>query len=277
MIAVKKLKGAVTFAVAALFIYCLANSKEVAEASGKYLSLCGTAVIPSLFVFSVLGATVSGSEAFVSLCNAIPFWGTEAAVLLLGFCGGVPLGALTALELYRSGSISKRQGEYLCTFSTVPSVSFILSYTSEALGSRKAGFKLLMMTLAAAVLTAAVFKPIMLKKEERKIRPALKVKGKSFSEIIASSAVSTVIICGCVVFFGSLSAMLPNDTGGFLELSVGIANSKSISRSACLLGFSGVSIMCQVSAVCKGELNNAYLVAAKLFQGAVMGTIARFL
>ena len=76
---------------------------------------------------------------------------------------------------------------------------------------------------------------------------------------------------------GILTTFAFTTTGGFLELSVGIANSKSISRSACLLGFSGVSIMCQVSAVCKGELNNAYLVAAKLFQGAVMGTIARFL
>lgn len=277
MIAVKRLKGAGTVAVTALFVYCLANSKEVAEASGKYLALCGTAVVPSLFVFSVLGATVSGSEAFVSLCTAVPFWGTETAVLLLGLCGGVPLGALTALELYRGGSISKRQGEYLCTFSTVPSVSFILSYTSEALDSRLSGLKLLIMTLAAAVLTAVVFKPIMLKKGERKISPTIIVKGKSFSDIIASSAVSALVICGCVVFFGSLSAILPKDLGGFLELSVGISNSKSFVRSASLLGFSGISVLCQVSAVCKGELSASYLIAAKLFQGAVMGVIAYFL
>ena len=111
-------------AAAALFVYCLLISEQLAESSRLYLELCGRQVVPSLFVFSVLGGLVSQGSGINLLCKILPRWGTETAVGALGLCGGVPLGPVTALKLYRDGDISKRQAEYLCTFSCTPSLSF---------------------------------------------------------------------------------------------------------------------------------------------------------
>ncbi len=260
---------------AAVFAFCLFNSNTLAESSRQYLVLCGQRVVPSLFVFSVLGAWVSQGEGLYKLCRRLPLWGTEATVLLLGLCGGVPLGPLTAAELYRNGAISKKQAEYLCTFSCTPSVSFIISFTGGVLGGNT-GALLALLYIAVSVLTAAVFKPLMLSGEERRLVPAIMPKAKPFSTILANSSASSVIICGCVVFFGSMATMLPQFIGGFLEISAGIANCKSIVEAAVLLGFSGFSILFQAAAASGGELSLKPCFAAKLFQGALMGGIAYF-
>ena len=206
----------------------------------------------------------------------MPLWGTEAAVLALGLCGGVPLGPLTALELYRGGSIGKRQAEYLCTFSCTPSLSFIISFVGSIL-DRQIGMELALLTVLFAVFTAIIAKPLMLKPNERSIKPTLRSSSKPFSVVLASSAVSAVIVCGCVVFFGSMAEMLPKGIGGLLEISAGIARCRSATEAAVLLGFSGVSILCQCSAACNGELDMLPCMTAKVIQASFMGGIAFFI
>lgn len=238
--------------------------------------LCGQRVVPALFVFSVLGTLIAQGAGPAKLCALFPRWGTEAAVLLLGLFGGVPLGPLTALELYRSGGISKRQGEYLCCFSCTPSLSFIISFGGELLG-KAAATRLAVLTVVTAVITALIFKPLMLEKNNRQILPVVMINAKPFSAVLASSAASAVVICGCVVFFGCMAEMLPKAIGGFLEISSGISNCKSLVEAAFLLGFSGISILCQTAALCGDELSVAPCVCAKLFQSVFMGICAYFL
>ncbi|MBE6678495.1 MAG: hypothetical protein E7597_06855 [Ruminococcaceae bacterium] len=263
-------------AIAAVFVFCLFNSTALAESSRQYLVLCGQKVVPSLFVFSVLGALVSQGEGLSKLCRRLPLWGTETAVLLLSLCGGVPLGPLTAAELYRSGSLNKRQAEYLCTFSCTPSLSFIISFVGGVLGGNK-GTTLAILYAGVSVLTAVICKPLMLNPEERRLIPTVAPKSKTFSTVLANSATSSVVICGCVVFFGTMATMLPRTAGGFLEISAGIANCRSDVEAAVLLGFSGFSIFFQASAAVDGELSLKPCFGAKLFQAVLMGTLAYFI
>ena len=262
-------------AAAALFVYCLLISEQLAESSRLYLELCGRQVVPSLFVFSVLGGLVSQGSGINLLCKILPRWGTETAVGALGLCGGVPLGSVTALKLYRDGDISKRQAEYLCTFSCTPSLSFIVSFAGGVLGG-SSGVILAILTVAAEVVTALVFKPIMLPKGERKLVTNGSSASKPFSAVLADSALSAVIICGCVVFFGSMATLLPGSLGGFLEISTGIHACGSLAEAATLLGFSGLSILLQTAAVCEGEINLFPCFAAKVFQAIFMGGVAFF-
>ena len=128
-----------------------------------------------------------------------------------------------------------------------------------------------------AVFTAIIAKPLMLKPNERSIKPTLRSSSKPFSVVLASSAVSAVIVCGCVVFFGSMAEMLPKGIGGLLEISAGIARCRSATEAAVLLGFSGVSILCQCSAACNGELDMLPCMTAKVIQAIFMGGIAFFI
>lgn len=265
------------FAVA-LFVYSLIKSTLVAESCYTYLKLCGEKIIPSLFVFSVFASIICGSKAFYRICSFFPFFGTETALLILGVLGGFPLGANAALQLYEEGQINKKQAEYLCAFTNNPSLSFTISYTGAVLGNKRAGVILALLTLLSSLVTAAVLKYTFLPKGDRRISPAAGlVKSKSLAVAIKDGSFATIVICGCVVFFGSISVLFPEKLRGVLELSGGIARCKSETEAAFLLGFSGFSVMCQVAAVCGGRLSAFPFILSKLMQSAFMTLCAYFL
>lgn len=263
---------------AVLFVYCLLNSGAVAEGSRVYLRLCGERVIPALFVFSVLSALVCRSRLFYRLCGIFPAFGTEGALLCLGMLGGFPLGASVAVQLYDSGLISKRQGEYLCAFTNNPSVPFIVSYAGGVLGSTRTGVKLALLTFGCALLTALVLRFILLPKGERDIRlSAAPLPPIQPAAALRECSTTMLLICGCVVFFGSLATLTPRGISGFLELSGGIARCRTEVEAAVLMGFSGISVFFQVAAICGGRLSTAPYFAAKLMQSALMGVGAYFM
>lgn len=275
MILKRSLRGFVALAAVGLFIVCLTKSSFVAEYTYDYLILCGKRVVPGLFVFSVLGTLVASGDSFGHLCKLLPRYGTELGLLILGLCGGFPLGASVATELYGQGQITKRQGEYLCTFTNTPSLAFIIGYTGGVLNSPRAGIMLAVFTFVAAVVTAVIFRP-MLNKEERIIAIGSADRGqKSFTAALSDGCKSMISICGSIMFFGGISWLLPLRLRGFLELSTGIANCTNATEAACLLGFSGISVMCQVGAVSRGRLNIAPFIAAKTLQCVILWFLAQ--
>lgn len=262
---------------AVLFVYCLFNSGAVAESTGKYLSLCGERLIPSLFVFSVLAGIICKSKCFYGFCASFSKGGTELALLFMGTLGGFPLGAAVATELYENGSLTKKQAEYLCAFTNTPSLSFILSYVGGIFDS-KTGVKLALLSLASSVFVAVVLRYTFLDKNERQIllSPSDRPQA-SLASAVKEGGFTMLVISACVVFFGSISQLFPKDMQGFLEISGGMASCKSPVQAAVLLGFSGFSVMCQVGAVCKGRLSALTFITAKLIQSAFMGAFAYFL
>jgi len=263
---------------AVLFVYCLLNGGTVAENSGKYLRLCAERVVPALFVFSVLANIICKSKAFYTLCRVFPRFGVEAALLAMGMLGGFPLGAAVAVELYDNGAVDKRQAEYLCAFTNNPSLSFTVSYVGGVFNSKAIGIRLALLTALSAVAAAIILKPFLLPKSKGGIRlmPAA-TDTPTLSAAIKDTCTTMLVICGCIVFFGSICWILPQNLQGFLELSGGISNCRSVVNAAVLLGFSGVSVLCQIAAVCKGKLSAAPYLTAKLIQGVIMGAAAHFL
>ncbi len=269
--------GVLSLCSAVLFVFCLAESTKVAAASAFYLKLCAVRVVPALFVFSVLCGVICSSPVFSRLCS-LPLFGAEAAVLTMGLLGGFPLGASAALTLYENGSVTKRQAEYLCAFSNNPSLSFTVSYAGGVLGSRRTGLLLAALTAASAALCALLLRYILLKGDERSFKGVSpQIRPKSFSAVLSSSCVSMLTVCGCIVFFGSISALFPDCIKGFFELSGGISGVKSPVFAAVLLGFSGLSVMLQVYAVCDGRLSVKPFLLSKLLQSALMGAAAYFI
>lgn len=262
---------------AACFAACLINSEAVAEQSRYYIRLCAVSVVPSLFVFSVLSGVLCASPAFYRLCS-LPFFGAEAAVLLLGLLGGFPLGALIAVELYENGAVTKRQAQYLCAFTNNPSLSFVISFTGAVLGSKKAGLLLALLVFASSVTVGLVFRAFYLHKSERIIRISpLAAQSKGLPRVIKESSTTMLTVCGCIVFFGSISVLFPMAIARFFELSGGISACVGEVEAAVLLGFSGISVIMQVFAVCGGSISALPFTAAKILQGALMGIFAYFM
>ena len=94
------------------------------EAMRDGIRLCGNVILPSLFPFFVLSSLVvelGMSRYLGKLLEPImvPLFrvsGSCAAALALGFIGGYPVGARTAIQLYENGQCSRTEAERLWAF-----------------------------------------------------------------------------------------------------------------------------------------------------------------
>ncbi len=268
----KNIKPIMSFAaVSAFFVFCLLNSERVVAVSLDYLVLCGKTVFPSLFVFSVLTRIICYDRFFYKICAMLPRIGTEGLLLILGILGGFPLGGSVAKGLYDSGKITKRQAEYLCSFTNNPSVGFTAGFVGACLGSVRRGAILALLVFVSSVICAAITRTTLPKSERNLTAPTASLGGKGLAAAISDSMQSMLAVCGCVVFFGCAGAFLPQPLGGFAELVGGVAQSSNATLTAVLLGFSGICVYFQVSAVTGGVLSLRLYLLSKLIQSAIMG------
>ena len=108
--------------------------KDSMAAARDGLTLCYNVIIPSLFPFFVLSALVVDLGLAGHLGRALegimrPLFnvpGACAPALALGFVGGYPVGARTALQLYQKGMCTKTEAERLLAFCNNSGPAFIL-------------------------------------------------------------------------------------------------------------------------------------------------------
>lgn len=104
------------------------------EAAKSGLALCYNVIIPSLFPFFVLSSLVVelGLAGYLGrLLEGLmrPLFhvsGACASAFALGFIGGYPVGAKTAISLYENGMCTKTEAERLLAFCNNSGPAFIL-------------------------------------------------------------------------------------------------------------------------------------------------------
>jgi len=268
--------------------------REVSAAVKEGLELCYNVIIPSLFPFFILTALVISLGLAGWLGRLLeplmrPLFhvsGSCAAALALGFVGGYPVGARTALSLYESGQCTKTECERLLSFCNNSGPAFILGVVGAGVfASSRVGVLLCLIHAAASLCVGLLFRFYRWgDKERRSERPAPPIAAEHFSAAftgaVSSALTSTLSICAFVVCFtvlirlcflsGALPALaallgqLLAPLGftqvwaqrlltGALELSSGVATltgsgslEGKVSMAAFLLGWAGVSVHCQV-------------------------------
>ena len=93
--------------------------EQAMEAMRDGIKLCGNVILPSLFPFFVLSSLVVelGMSRYLGrLLEPVmaPLFyvnGNCAAALALGFVGGYPVGARTAIQIYENGQCSRTEAE----------------------------------------------------------------------------------------------------------------------------------------------------------------------
>ncbi len=144
-----------------LFFALILCTKDVAQAARDGLQLSLQTAVPALFPFFVAGTllTQSGLARLLGRALSRPIWalyglqGSAAAALLLGLCGGYPVGAGAACNLYQAGLLSKRDTQILLGFCNHAGPAFILGVAGLAVcGSAKTGGILLIIHILSALL-----------------------------------------------------------------------------------------------------------------------------
>ena len=172
------------------------------EAAKSGLALCYNVIIPSLFPFFVLSSLEGLMRPLFHVSGAC------ASAFALGFIGGYPVGAKTAISLYENGMCTKTEAERLLAFCNNSGPAFILGVVGAGVfASSRVGVLLYLAHAAASICIGILFRfykagPTA-RREERQSRPQFHAQRftTAFTGSIKNSFLSTLNICAFVVFF----------------------------------------------------------------------------
>ena len=278
----------------------LGFSELCANGVSQGIDLAVSKLIPSLFPFMVISDMILNTQASELLSRVLgkPFsklFGVSlegGSAFVFGALFGFPVGILFALGLYEDGKIDRREFTRLSLFVSMPSPAFFISAVGEGLfGSARFGIALYLCALCSNILIGIATRNLFseLEKEYFCLRGIGEKsrKNNAFTSAVTSSARSLFSISAFVVFFSMigevakylLAPRVDNDVFfsllfGAMEMTGGVAKAASLGAlgapiAAAILGFSGVSVLCQLIAVTKNHRLpiGAYLLA-KLFCAA---------
>lgn len=298
----KREKRQILFLICSIFalVLGLRYSELCAEGVRYGIELCVNKLIPSLFPFMVIAELILNTNAcdLAAKTLAKPFSVlfniSREGVLsfLLGMLFGFPIGVKSAISLYESGKISKSELVRLSLFTSIPSPAFFISAVGEGLfGSAIFGVLLYGIAFAGSIIIGIACRSLFKQDGDVYFTSARKsnsVSGKGFVFAVTSSAISLIYVSAFVVFFSmicellkyffdliNLNSFLEACILGGLEMTGGAALASSLGEAgaplaAAILGFSGVSVLCQFISICKEHnLPIAPYVLAKLFLAAI--------
>ena len=312
-----KMRRLVSLCAIALFCLFVIYSADAREGAQRGLALWGTLLVPSLLPFFAAAGLLTRLGVIDAICRRLTsrkgsgvFSGPALGVFLLGLSGGYPLGAASAAEAVKAGSLSPEEGSELlvCCDNTGP------AFAVGAIGTGLFGsawWGLLLWGVHA--LTAAAIAAVLCRKRRhtdaglpcRSVTPP----GEAFSAAVSGAVSALISIGGYVVFFsallgvtealgfpGSLSRTLAGFFGGqeayfralltgLLELSSGIGAMRglplspgSLALASLLMGWGGLCVHLQAAAVVRDAgLRLTGRLPGKLLHGILSAAVTYFL
>lgn len=295
---------------AALVVY----PSQSIDAGRQGLQLCFNVIFPSLFPFFVLSSLVVelgmarylGQSLERIMLPLFRVGGPGASALVLGFVGGYPVGARTAIRLYETKQLTKSEVQRLLAFCNNSGPAFILGVVGAGVfGSGTVGLLLYFVHMAASVCVGLLFRFYGHPDTKRSLTshpPQFQTVrfSHAFTSSIKNSFSSVLNICAFVVFFSVLIRLLSlcgimevaarlltalplhldltmaqHLLIGLVEVSSGVAGligesalNERVSMAAFMLGWAGLSVHCQVlSFLADSDLSSFSYLLGKVLHG----------
>ena len=308
--------------ITAAAVGLLLESERVIQTGRNAAALCLQLLIPSLFPFFVVSAlTVQlGYAAALERVFAPPMRrlfrvnGRCAAAFLLGAVGGSPVGARTAIALYKEGACSRSEAERLLAFCSNSGPAFVLGTVGSAVfGSGAAGLRLYTAHILASVLIGIGFRfwryadgpspegqgphgdpPGFASSLVTSVNSAVSGIGKLCAFVVLFAVLTELLFAsGLLSRLAQLAGTLGADIGlttpmaeallrGFLEVTSGLWSlagvqgnlTAHLALAACMLGWAGLCVHCQVLTFLEGSgLSAKPYLAGKLIQGPLSAVL----
>lgn len=260
------------------FIYALINPYGTAYYCKGALQICANSVIPSLFIFIVLSKMIScassffhgkSKETFLSKIFLLP--DTLIPTVICGLFLGAPSGACAVKDLYNKKLCTKNQAEIAITLCNNVSAGFIVSIAGVCLENIRLSFLLLLSNVLSVITVYFLMFRSKQVYKERSIPDYTPTKinvTKSISLSITDATLTTITLCGYILFFYTFSGILTDKlyyifssdvlkvfinsifemTSGVIACSVIEGNAKII-LCAFAVSFCGLSVIFQVISV----------------------------
>ena len=281
-----------------ILVWFLVDAERLRAAAVNALSLCGNAVIPALFPFlavSTLLISLGFSDWLSPLLSGLmtPLFrlpGLAGSALILGLVGGYPIGASTAVHLYRNGQLTREEAERLLTFCNNSNPVFLISVLGNIFGDVRTGIWLWLIHLVSALLTGLLFREFGTSTARQ--RPVMDVVRQpvsffsAFVSAVRSAASGMVSVCGFVVLFYVLATPLRTAGGQVSIILTGLMELFSLTpllppdrfgyivASGCA-GWGGLSVLFQTAAVLDdSDLRLMPCILGKAVQGLIAAGLA---
>ncbi|MFI3253230.1 MAG: sporulation protein [Eubacteriales bacterium] len=293
-----------TFATIGLILF----PKETSAAVTEGLSLCYQLIIPALFPFFILSSLIIDLGLSIPLGKALggmmkPLFRLNPnciTPLLLGIIGGFPVGAKTALTLYENKLSTKEETERLLGFCSNAGPAFILGVIGAGIfKDPKLAYLLYASHLFGSFAVGILFAQRVPKGKPLPPPSIALTQGKKFlpsfllsvtTALDSSLRICAFILCFCVLIrlltlsgiLALIASLLPLSPDlalplltGFIELSSGVSALSSHPNTmaqlllfAFFLGWSGISVHCQVLALAQEtDLSMKLYFIGNLLQG----------
>ena len=289
----------ISLALVSLFLMLITNISLVKESVNSSLYFCVSTVVPSLFVFAVMGRILALSSAlsYIPLLRkAVSFiFGVSeigAGSVLIGLFSGYPMGAFSAFALYESDFIDREEAVLITKISNNAGIAFIFGTVCEKTNFR---FALsLFISQTAASIAISVFERINNRKKRKmacKSFPfSANVSLQAVTDSIVKSALAMLSLCAFTAFFSALTSLathylhrfVPHNAaliggiiGAFFEVGGGVSRLLSqdtyISHLlvASAIGFGGISVHMQTAALSNGGLPFIKIAISRLFHSLI--------
>ncbi len=283
-----------------LAIFALISKTEVVTSAAiDTLLLCATSVIPALFPFFVLtglmvncGVVTLLGKFLSPVANKLfKTSGTGAVVFVIGILCGYPTGAKVISELYLSGKLSQDESERLLAFCNNSGPLFVIGAVGVGmLGNKNLGILIYCIHVISAIITG-VFLSLFAKEQDSTVSVNVSAQsfGEAFTDSVESAVKSILNVCGYVVFFGCLVAVIkPYIPGVFINslfevtvgakdiISSGLRNSEMLTLLSGTIGFGGLCVLFQVrGAVAHTKLSVVCYLFGKTLQMTVSMALMR--
>jgi sporulation integral membrane protein YlbJ len=280
------------------------------------IDTCINMIIPSLFPLFVLSGLLTnlGMHAYLgrllapAMSRIFGFSGKIGSAFLIGITGGYPIGAAAVADLCRRGEISPEEAQAALAFCNNSGPAFIVGAAGVGIfKSTTIGLGLYGIQILSALAVGLLFAP---KQIQRSPAAPDTFEVLEFSHALTvamkKSLMSTVFICGYIVFFTVISGML--ETAGFfhllcqgcvpllgisiqavrslfmgiLELGTGIsalsglpATPGNLALCSFILGWGGISVHFQTLAMLSGtKIKTARHTAGRLLCGLIAALLS---
>ena len=268
------------------------------------LTECFTTVLPVLFPYMVLSRLIVSLDLFsplirlLRLDTRLSLPGTIPVVWLLGNLCGYPVGAAECAVLVLRGSLDAKSAGILCALSSHGNPLYIVQ-VAGLLYWKSARFGWLLFA-AQLFFTSVLSVCVWLHWRKGGSRPtpdtqSFSVRTDSALSVLSSSlgdsAAACVSICGAVVFYSLLIALLPIMplwssvmASAILEFTSGVSRGAAYGGiygawiTGFSLGFGGLSVLTQIADRLRGTgISLRYTVLCKLCDGFWMASAAAIL
>jgi len=293
------------------------SSEQVISSCRGALALCCELIIPSLFPFFLLSVLMNRLK--------IPFYlgkifapfsrllfgvsGPGGTALVMGLCGGYPLGAAYIADMRKSGLIERDESERLLAFCNNSGPAFIIGAVGTGIfRSSAVGLYLYGIHILSAILTGLFFRRGSAESDGDIHPPAPLPFAQAFTETVKDAVISILNVCGYVVCFTVLVGLL--DADGFFSLIIGHLSHMSgaelhwvrafltgilelgsgtgqmqglnllpinLALAAFLVGWGGVSVHFQTMAqIADTDIKGSYHFAGRLICASIAALLAYF-